>query len=612
MRNLVRIVPLLGMLVFHSLLGAQGPVEQALAWQDSTWSHLFSDEDRALGFLNQVLELEGQIPDTVLANSFNHLAIHHGLRYENPEARDNFQRAFDLMHGAPRRQAIIARNLGLILKDLDDFDASLAKIEAARALHDSLGDSRQLAMDFCALGSLHASSELVKEAITYYNRGLDLFNLENPRERISYWVEQVNLGFIYIDSGQNEFAETLFRSSADGLEEAGRTAQSVQARVNLINALLFQRKLDEAAVEFDRIATLDWEPSPTLIVHRGRWLNLQGQHAEAYDLLRTVDPAELEAFHNTGYFFCQMLIALIELDRLPEALTMAEQVRLTYPEAYADFGGELQSVQIWEARIRSMLPGATSAEKRQAELIDGLQALALRRLDNRAGILQGRFETEYLRLEQAALAERNAHLAEINESSKRRNTALATAVGLLSAALLLLLGLYRTRRRLARELTESARNAADLSQKQAELASIQARQLGDAMKIKERELVVSAMDLATLQNKVTQTITELQAANLNHPALESLRRSASQDEFFEQFKLRFQGIHPDFDAEMLRRFPELTANDLEFCQLLKLGLSNREIGELLNISSSSVMTRKYRLRKRMGLDEGERIETHLA
>lgn len=223
-----------------------------------------------MGFLEEALALEGQIPDTILANLFNHLAIHHGHRYKNEEARDNFQRAFDLMEGAPRRQAIMARNLGLILKDLGEFDAALATFEAARALHDSLGDSRQLAMDFCALGSLHARDERVKEAITYYNRGLDLFDLNNERERVSYWVEQVNLGFIYIDSGQNEFAETLFRSSANGLEEAGRTAQSVQARVNLINALLFQNKLDETEAEFARIEALDWEPSPTLVVHRGR------------------------------------------------------------------------------------------------------------------------------------------------------------------------------------------------------------------------------------------------------------------------------------------------------------------------------------------------------
>ncbi len=325
-----------------------------------------------------------------------------------------------------------------------------------------------------------------------------------------------------------------------------------------------------------------------------------------------MNPGDLEAFHNTGYFFCQILTSLVALNRLNAALDLAEKVRLAYPEAYMDFGGGLESVAVWEARVRSLLPGASAADRRMAKQLHGLIELSLRRLDNRAGILQGKFETEFLRLEQVALAEKNAYLVELNAESEARNTALVVAVGLLSAGITLLFFLYRTRKRLARQVAESMEQATVLAQKQAELADVKAQQLSDAMRIKERELVVSAMDLATLQNKVTQALDELEQARHSHSAMESLRRATSQGQFFEQFKLRFQGIHPDFDAEMLRRYPELTANDLEFCQLLKLGLSSREIGELFNISSSSVMTRKYRLRKRMGLDERERIEPYLA
>lgn len=590
----------------------QTPVELALSLQDSSWKYLFSNEERALEFVNKALELEGQIPDTIIANSYNHLAIHHGLHYELEPAKAHFQTAFSLMRGAPKRQAIIARNLGMILKDLKDFEAAESKFLAALALHDSLGDSHQLAMDHCAIGSLRIVEGRVVEAISRYNTGLDLFNLENERERISYWVEQINLGFIYIDSGQYDFAATLFKSSADGLEAVGRLAQSVQARVNLINALLYQHKVLEAQSEIDHIAGLDWAPSPTLNVHQARLLNLSGDHDGALNILNRQDPDELEAFDNTGYYFCEKITALVGLDRWEDALKLAVHVRERHPQGYHDIGSEFESVATWEARIRGQMADATDVEMRTAHQLDTLIHLALTRLDNRAGILKGRFETDYMRLEQAALAEHNAFLSALNEKSRSQNSLLAGAVVLLSLGLVLLVVVGRLQQRLSAQAESAARAAAELAANQAELAQLRSQRLEESMRIKQSELVVSAVEMARLKNLVESTLGDLDKSQINHPTIESLRRQIHHGHFFEQFKQRFQRIHPDFDAEMLKRYPDLTPNDLEFCQLLKLGLSSREISEVLNISSSSFMTRKYRLRKRMGLVEGDRIETHLA
>ena len=328
--------------------------------------------------------------------------------------------------------------------------------------------------------------------------------------------------------------------------------------------------------------------------------------------MKNQDPSELESFHNTGCFFCEMITALVGLNRWNEALELAERVRTRFPAGYDEFGGEFESVAIWEARIRGQMAGATDAEKRIAHQLDTLVNLALSRLDNRAGILQGRFETEYLRLEQAALAEHNEHLSALNETSQSQNTLPAGAVVLLSIGVVLLLVVGRLRQRLSARAESAARAAAESAANQAELAQLKSQRLEESMRIKQSELVVSAMEMARLQNLVESTLGELDAAKIHHPAIASLRRQIHQGHFFEQFKQRFQGIHQDFDAEMLKRYPDLTPNDLEFCQMLKLGLSSREISEVLNTSSSSVMTRKYRLRKRMGLEEGVRIETYLA
>lgn len=592
------------LVLLPSLSWGQNPdIAQANAWQDSTWANLFTDGNRALGFIERVLAME-ELPDTLLANSYNHLAIHHGLNFRNDSARVNFERAVELMAGSPRRQSVIARNLGLILKDLGEFEAAQAEFERALAIHDSLGDRRQLAMDHCAMGNLHAAQHQIKESVTAFNRGLELFNLDDPRGRISYWIEQCNLGFIYVDAGQYAFAEQLFRSSAEGLIESGRVAQGVLALTNLVNALLFQDERQNAHEVLEEINRLENSPSTTVRVHEARLRLDEGRVSEALDILWDLYPTTFEGFHNGGYYLCNLLRALIVNGQPEEALRIAERVRLLHPELYSDFGNDLQSVGTWAIQAVAALPNASPESRETAHILDTLVNLTFQRLDDRAGILQGQFELEFVRLERAALEEKNKRLEGERDAAQRVNSLLGLGLAVLAAALVLLGVTSRLRRRLQLKSAEAERSASDL-------ARLQAEQLAEEMRIKESELVTTTMEQAAFQKRIEGAMESMKRKGMSEEDLAPLIRAQEEAKQFEHFKLRFQGIHPDFDRTMLARHPDLTPNDLEFCQLLKLGLSHGEIAKLLNISSSSVMTRKYRLRKRMGLDDGARLEDHL-
>lgn len=592
------------LVLLPSLSWGQNPdIAQANAWQDSTWANLFTDGDRALGFIERVLAME-ELPDTLLANSYNHLAIHHGLNFRNDSARVHFERAVELMAGAPRRQSVIARNLGLILKDLNEFEAAQAEFERARAIHDSLGDRRQLAMDHCAMGNLYAAQHQIKESVTAFNRGLELFNLDDPKDRISYWIEQCNLGFIYVDAGQYAFAEQLFRSSAEGLIASGRVAQGVLALTNLVNALLFQNKGQNAQEVLDEIHRLERSPSTTVSVHEARLRLDESRVSEALEILWDLYPTSFDGFHNGGYYLCNLLRALIANGQPEEALRIAERIRLLHPELYHDYGNDLQSVGTWAIQATAALPNASPESRETAHILDTLVNLTFQRLDDRAGILQGQFELEFVRLERAALEEKNKRLEGERDAAQRVNSLLGLGLAVLAAALVLLGVASRLRRRLQLKSAEAERSAADL-------ARLQAEQLAEEMRIKQSELVTTTMEQAAFQKRIEGAMESMRRRGMSETDLAPLIRAQEEAKPFEHFKLRFQGIHPDFDRTLLARHPDLTPNDLEFCQLLKLGLSHREISELLNISSSSVMTRKYRLRKRMGLDDGARLEDHM-
>ncbi|MBL6445279.1 tetratricopeptide repeat protein [Fulvivirga sp. 29W222] len=79
------------------------------------------------------------------------------------------------------------------------------------------------------------------------------------------------------------------------------------------------------------------------------------------------------------------------------------------------------------------------------------------------------------------------------------------------------------------------------------------------------------------------------------------------DKDWENFKLFFEQVHQDFFDQLKAEFPELTGSDLKLCALVRLNLSMKETSALLGISTESVKTARYRLRKKLNLESGENL-----
>jgi tetratricopeptide (TPR) repeat protein len=72
---------------------------------------------------------------------------------------------------------------------------------------------------------------------------------------------------------------------------------------------------------------------------------------------------------------------------------------------------------------------------------------------------------------------------------------------------------------------------------------------------------------------------------------------------WQQIKLHFEKVHPDFFDKLKSDFPELTTHELKMCAFTKLKFSSKEIGRLININPKSVQMLRYRVRKKMNIPE---------
>ena len=79
----------------------------------------------------------------------------------------------------------------------------------------------------------------------------------------------------------------------------------------------------------------------------------------------------------------------------------------------------------------------------------------------------------------------------------------------------------------------------------------------------------------------------------------------------KKFKDYFNQAYPYFIANLRREVAHLTSKEELYCMLIALNSTNEELASIFNVARSSVVVAKYRIRKKLNLEEGISMEEHL-
>ncbi len=80
---------------------------------------------------------------------------------------------------------------------------------------------------------------------------------------------------------------------------------------------------------------------------------------------------------------------------------------------------------------------------------------------------------------------------------------------------------------------------------------------------------------------------------------------------WEIFEANLNQIHNEFISNLSKKYPHLTPKDIKLCIYLKMNLSSKEIAPMMNISFRGVELHRYRLRKKLGLNQEENLSKFL-
>lgn len=111
----------------------------------------------------------------------------------------------------------------------------------------------------------------------------------------------------------------------------------------------------------------------------------------------------------------------------------------------------------------------------------------------------------------------------------------------------------------------------------------------------------------------TQLVADEEGKNEVDHLIEKLRGAINDEKDWTAFNLYFDVLYPDFFDTLKEKKGELdlTLSEQRLVSLIKIHLSNKEIGGILNISRNSVVKAKYRIRQRLAFSETKEMEDFL-
>jgi len=180
----------------------------------------------------------------------------------------------------------------------------------------------------------------------------------------------------------------------------------------------------------------------------------------------------------------------------------------------------------------------------------------------------------------------------------------AIAVYIVFFALLLVI-VDKAYKRYHNKIIEENQKALRMKNLEAEqkITILQNEQLEMDMANKNKELAVSTMSLIRKNEFLTNIKDQLKESGSSKikSVIKTIDKDINEEDNWNYFKEAFNNADKDFFKKIKSLHPALTPNDLKLCAYLRLNLSSKEIGPLLNISVKSVEIKRYRLRKKMDL-----------
>jgi tetratricopeptide (TPR) repeat protein len=151
-------------------------------------------------------------------------------------------------------------------------------------------------------------------------------------------------------------------------------------------------------------------------------------------------------------------------------------------------------------------------------------------------------------------------------------------------------------------------------EKEKEIEAEKLMNAGKDLEAKRKELTAKVLQLAHKNEFLNSLKGEMEHLKNNvddsvnktsNRVSRMINRDIEGDTQWAQFSEEFSGIHQDFLRALTAKFGSFTKSEIRLISLLKMNMNSKEITGILGISDDGIRKSRYRLRKKMHLEETE-------
>lgn len=487
-----------------------------------------------------------------------------------------------------------------------DPDETLARAEEGLKMAETCGSSERIAHAQSFIGAALLEKGNYRQALENLIEAERHYLLADDEKGQA--MVKLDMAIAYMELDDHEKSRQLSREAATLYKNAGEELRYAIAIIDLCNDYLGSNLLDSVELYLPEAEAIVRDQHPLALAyvyqHYGNLHRKKGEYKKAIDYLQqSLDINEgighLDLEINNLLFMGRTYLAMEQYQRAHQTAQLATDKAVTLGVTYLRLQAMHLLAETAHQTGRHQLSFATYNQYiHWNDSIKGAERL------REITVLEQTFEAEKRELEIQKQEEENELLQEKNRALNMRNGALIAALFLLGVAAYAIL---------LRQRMRAQQQEASLKVKALENES-----LNQKLAFKNRELTAQALQIAQKNELLNSLKADIDAHRAEHGHNLTMNKLSSKIRFeslinenWEQFTRQFTEMNPAFYQTLNARHPGLTQNDLRLATLLRMNLGSKEIAHILNISDEAVKKARYRLRKKLGLASGDKLESYV-
>ena len=477
-------------------------------------------------------------------------------------------------------EANCLQEMGQLYYHLGNYSGALQYLLNADKIYRELSSTDPLASNLNRLGTLYYYNQQPDLAWKQFKEALELYTKSGNTAGLAETYGQV--GHLYEKELKYDSAYYFQRLALKEAQRSGDTAILAKIYEHLGSIFEDKQQFDSAYLYFNR----------SLEAYRS-----SGKILEQIEVINNLG----DVFSKNGNPSRGMLFA-----RQAAELALQTEEKYQLQSAYRDIAQNFAALNQYDSAYAYL--------EKSRQLI---QTIYTRENANQLGLLQTIHETD----------KKNAQIERL-QADRRLNLLLLTAslAVVVLIAVVAFLAYNRQKMKIRNEQLLNERNQQlfqtekGLMESELKRQQLEETSLKQQLDIKSQELsshILHLMQKNEVLEEVRSGLQELLKDDKRdqkkalRQLLQKITISFSQDNYWEDFRLIFDKVHPTLLSGLQQQFPSLTQNEMRLLALVKMNISSADTAKLLGITTDSLRVVRYRVKKKLQLTPEESLSAFI-